>query len=275
MRTIRRAAPGPAGAKRPPWGGAGAARRSAGRDRLVTDVPIGQRCCPYPRVSAPRAGLFTLLSRQIVRPAEPIGQKSCPYPRISRPLAGVSAYLSRQTIRPARANRSAVLPLSADKAPSPGCSCLCPGKPSARPRQICQQYCPYPRIRSAPLAGLFGPLFRQTVRPARANMSAVLTLSADKPPLAGLFAPLLRQTVRPVQANMSAVLTLSADKPPPRRAVHASAPANRPPGPRPIGQQCCPYPRISPSCRAVRASLPANNPPGPGQYVSSTDLIRG
>ena len=52
---------------------------------------------------------------------------------------------------PAQANRSAVLPLSADKRPPvPGCPRLCPGKPSARPRPIGQKCCPYPRI-SGPL----------------------------------------------------------------------------------------------------------------------------
>ncbi len=98
------------------------------------------------------------------------------------PRAGLFARLSRQTVRPDQANRSAVLTLSADK---------------------------------APLAGLFVLLLRQTVRPAWANMSAVLPLSADKPPLAGLFVLLLRQTIRPAQANMSVMLPLSADKPHP------------------------------------------------------------
>ncbi len=79
-----------------------------------------------------------------------ICQQYCSYPRISAPRAGMFGHLSRQTVRPTQANMSAVLTLSAGKrAPFPGCSRLCPGKASARPAPIGQQYCPYPRIRAA------------------------------------------------------------------------------------------------------------------------------
>ena len=73
------------------------------------------------------------MARQPIRPVRPIGQRYCPYPRISGPLAGLFMPLPRQTVRPALApgstrragccpsfgwryaNRSAMLPLSADK----------------------------------------------------------------------------------------------------------------------------------------------------------------
>ena len=159
------------------------------------------------------------------------------------PLAGLFGHLSRQTIRPAQANMSAVLPLSVDKPPpAPGCSRLCSGQPSARLKPICQQYCPYPRI-SRPLPGCS----RLCPGKPSARPKPICQQSCPYPrisrPLAGLFAPLPRQSVRPARANRSALLPLSAGKRPPRRAVHASAPANR--------------------------------PPGPGKYVSSTALIRG
>ena len=115
-------------------------------------------------------------------------------------------------------------------------------------------------------AGPDAPLPRQTVRPAQANMSAVLPLSADKPrPPSGLFTLLSRQTIRPAQANMSAVLPLSADKRPPRRAVRASLPANRPPGPANMSAVLTLSADKRPPRRVVHASLPANHPPGPRQ----------
>ncbi len=140
---------------------------ATGRDGLATDAPICQQYCPYPRISpGPSPGRTRFyLGKPSARP-RPICQQYCPYPRISRgPLAGPDALLSRQTFRPAQANRSKVMPLSADKRPRPGTDA----------RTI---------RRAAPARGRGGrcPACRRAGRVGhrRANRSEVLPLSADK-----------------------------------------------------------------------------------------------